>query len=158
MTSLLYLVGAFFLVLTNAFFVASEFAIVKMRPTRLEQLVRGGDARAKLALKIAGRLDEYLSANQLGMTIASLGLGWIGEPAIADVLVPHLERLGRWANVSAHAIAFSIAFIAHHLGAHRGRRARPEALAIQRGRRRSRSSRRVRSTPSSSWRGRSSGS
>src|SRR5262245_32141595 len=69
------------LVLANAFFVASEFAIVKIRPTRLEQLVREGKGPAKLALSMSRRLDAYLSANQLGITLASLALGWIGEPA-----------------------------------------------------------------------------
>lgn len=111
MTGVVSLAGALLLVLLNAFFVASEFAIVKMRPTRLEQLVREGDARAKLALRIAQRLDEYLSANQLGMTIASLALGWIGEPAIAHVLAPYLEPLGRAADISAHGIAVGIAFV-----------------------------------------------
>ncbi|HVY47267.1 MAG TPA: hemolysin family protein, partial [Minicystis sp.] len=88
------------------------FAIVKMRPTRLEQLVRGGDARARLALRMSQRLDAYLSANQLGMTIASLGLGWIGEPAVADLLEPHLVWLGRFATASAHTIAVVMAFVA----------------------------------------------
>src|ERR1700733_2663212 len=83
MTTLLYGLATLLLVLLNACFVASEFAIVKIRPTRLEQLVREGDPRAGLALDIARHLDEYLSTAQLGVTLASLGLGWIGEPAIA---------------------------------------------------------------------------
>src|SRR5262245_60681451 len=95
-TPLFYLLMALLLVLVNAFFVASEFAIVKIRPTRLEQLVRSGDARARLALRISRRLDAYLSANQLGITLASLGLGWLGEPAIADLVRPLLGSLGRW--------------------------------------------------------------
>jgi CBS domain containing-hemolysin-like protein len=107
-----YLAATAFLILLNAFFVASEFAIVKMRPTRLEQLVRGGDARAKLALRMSHRLDAYLSANQLGMTIASLGLGWIGEPAVADLLEPHLLFLGSLAKISAHTVSVVIAFVA----------------------------------------------
>src|SRR6187401_2512262 len=89
-----YLIGTLFLVLLNAFFVASEFAIVKMRPTRLEQLIREGNSRAARALKISQRLDAYLSANQLGITLASVGLGWIGEPAIAHLLEPVLARIG----------------------------------------------------------------
>ena len=68
------LLATFALVLANAFFVASEFAIVKMRPTRLEQLVREGKGTAKLALRMSRRLDAYLSANQLGITLASLAL------------------------------------------------------------------------------------
>src|SRR4051812_36470420 len=106
-----YLIATFVLIFLNAFFVASEFAIVKMRPTRLEQLVRGGDARARLALRISQRLDAYLSATQLGVTLASLGLGWVGEPAIADLLAPKLEVLGRYAGISAHTIALVIAFV-----------------------------------------------
>lgn len=106
-----YLLATALLVLLNAFFVASEFAIVKMRPTRLEQLVREGDARARLALRMSQRLDAYLSANQLGITLASLGLGWLGEPAIAHLVEPFLAPLGRWSGVSAHGIAVAISFV-----------------------------------------------
>lgn len=109
--TIIYLIGTLLLVLLNAFFVASEFAIVKMRPTRLEQLVRGGDNRARLALQMSQRLDAYLSANQLGITLASLGLGWIGEPAIAHLIQPLLASLGPWAAASSHAIAIALAFI-----------------------------------------------
>jgi CBS domain containing-hemolysin-like protein len=99
------------LVLANAFFVASEFAIVKIRPTRLEQLVREGSGRARLALRISQRLDAYLSANQLGITLASLGLGWIGEPAIADLIEPLLVDMGAWATATSHAIALTFSFV-----------------------------------------------
>lgn len=111
MTTLIYLLITALLILLNAFFVASEFAIVKIRPTRLEQLVRGGDSRARLALRISQRLDAYLSANQLGITLASLALGWVGEPAIAHTLEPLLAPLGRLAGISAHGIAVTIAFV-----------------------------------------------
>jgi CBS domain containing-hemolysin-like protein len=111
MSAILYLLATAILILLNAFFVASEFAIVKMRPSRLEQLVQSGDSRAKLALRISHRLDEYLSANQLGITLASLGLGWIGEPAIARLIEPFFVRLGPWAGIGAHAIALAIAFV-----------------------------------------------
>src|SRR5215831_3028882 len=104
MTNLLYILLTLLLVLLNAFFVASEFAIVKVRPTRLEQLVRGGDARARLALDISHRLDAYLSATQLGVTLASLGLGWIGEPAIADFVEPRFAFLGVWSREAAHVV------------------------------------------------------
>jgi len=67
------------LVLANAFFVGAEFPFVKIRPTRVKELVNAGTARRLLAT-ILGRLDVYLSANQLGVTLASLGLGWVGEP------------------------------------------------------------------------------
>ena len=132
MTAILYLVATALLVLTNAFFVASEFAIVKVRPTRLEQLVRRGDSRARLALRISQRLNEYLSANQLGITLASLALGWIGEPAIAQLIQPYFEPLGRWAGIGAHGIALGIAlFIVTALHTIIGEQA-PKALAIQR--------------------------
>jgi CBS domain containing-hemolysin-like protein len=111
MSTLLYLLATAVLILLNAFFVASEFAIVKVRPTRLEQLVREGDGRARLALRITGRLDQYLSANQLGVTLASLALGWIGEPAVAHVIEPHLSWLGDHANLGAHAVSVAIAFL-----------------------------------------------
>lgn len=129
---LIYLLGTALLVLLNAFFVASEFAIVKMRPTRLEQLVREGDARARLALHISQRLDAYLSANQLGITLASLGLGWIGEPAIAQLIEPLLAPLGTWSGFGAHAIAVAIAFtVITALHTVIGELA-PKSLAIQR--------------------------
>ncbi len=82
---------AVFLVLLNGFFVAAEFAFVKVRKTRLELLAHGGHARAKMALFGVYNLDAYLSVCQLGITLASLGLGWIGEPAIATLVRPLLE-------------------------------------------------------------------
>src|SRR5687767_879192 len=72
---------AFLLVLLNGFFVLAEFAIVKVRATRLEELADRGVKNAKAAREIIAQLDTYLSATQLGITLASLGLGWIGEPA-----------------------------------------------------------------------------
>ncbi len=74
------------LVLLNAFFVASEFAIVKVRRTQLEALVKAGSRRARTALKISRNLDAYLSANQLGVTLASIALGWVGELAFAKLV------------------------------------------------------------------------
>lgn len=112
MTTLLYLALTLLLVLLNAFFVAAEFSLVKVRPTRLEQLIRGGDGRARLALKMSQRLDAYLSATQLGITLASLGLGWVGEPAIAQFFEPRLVALGGVASAAAHGIAFALAFFA----------------------------------------------
>jgi CBS domain containing-hemolysin-like protein len=110
MTTLLYLAVTLVLVLTNAFFVAAEFALVKIRLTRLEQLVRGGDGRARLALRMSQQLDAYLSACQLGVTLASLGLGWIGEPAIAHFLEPRFAALGGLAAAASHGIALFLAF------------------------------------------------
>lgn len=69
----------------NAFFVAAEFALVKVRVTQLDRAIRRGDRRAKAAKEVLQRLDRYLSVTQFGITVASLGLGWIGEPAIAGL-------------------------------------------------------------------------
>lgn len=100
-----------FLVFANAFFVVSEFSIVKIRRTRLEELVRTTNSRrAKIALKINDRLNTYLSAIQLGITLASLGLGWIGEPAVSKLLE---SLFGHWFaedSVLLHSISFGIAF------------------------------------------------
>jgi CBS domain containing-hemolysin-like protein len=98
------------LVAANAFFVASEFAIVKIRPTRVQELVNQGGRRARMLSSILGRLDNYLSANQLGITLASLALGWVGEPAIAPLLEPHLHGLGKWAGVATHSLSLGLSF------------------------------------------------
>src|SRR5262245_21070952 len=86
------LVIAFFLVLLNGFFVAAEFALVKVRSTRVLQLANEGSASARMALHAIQHLDAYLSATQLGITLASIALGWIGEPAVAHLLEPLFER------------------------------------------------------------------
>ncbi len=101
---------AVLLVLANGFFVAAEFAIVKVRATQLEPLVRTS-ARARRALHITQHLDAYLAACQVGITLASLGLGWIGEPAIAGTLEPPLMTLiGGSAPAASHVVAIAIAF------------------------------------------------
>src|SRR5258708_5347518 len=74
------------LVLLNGFFVAAEFALVKVRGSQLDPLIEEGDGRAELARRITGRLDSYLSATQFGVTLASLALGWIGEPYLSRLL------------------------------------------------------------------------
>jgi CBS domain containing-hemolysin-like protein len=107
----LYLALAFLLVAGNAFFVAAEFAIVKVRHTRLEEMAISGLPGSALAREIAGRLDEYLSACQLGITLVSLGLGWIGERAFAGLLLPALVWMGHAAPVTAHAVAAAGAFV-----------------------------------------------
>ena len=101
----------FALVLCNAFFVMSEFALVKFRPTRLQALVDQGNKRAALALKISQQLDAYLSANQLGITLASIALGWVGEPAVAHLLEPLLRGFGAFAVPAAHSVAVGISFV-----------------------------------------------
>ena len=87
-------VSVFVLVLLNGFFVAAEFAIVKVRGTRIAELAGEGRRHAKVAQHLVGHLDAYLSATQLGITMASLGLGWVGEPALAHILAPLFTALG----------------------------------------------------------------
>src|SRR5206468_11092255 len=82
------------LVLLNAFFVAAEFAMVRVRVTRITELARAGDWRAKAVAAAQRRLDAFLSATQLGVTLTSLGLGWIGEPAFQHLLEPVFAALG----------------------------------------------------------------
>ena len=89
-----YLALVLLLLLLNAFFALGEFAVVKLRSTRVEELVRSGDRRAKALQHIKGRLDEYLSVCQVGVTLSSIGLGFVGEPAVARFLQPLLERSG----------------------------------------------------------------
>lgn len=109
--SILRLAFALFLVGLNAFFVASEFAIVKVRPTRIRELVDSGSRTARVAQRIVSRLDAYLSANQLGITIASLGLGWVGEPTMARLLEPLLHWLAPGMSALAlHSISAAVGF------------------------------------------------
>lgn len=89
--SSLKLLMVLFLVFINGFFVVAEFSLVKIRKTRLEELVHQGDSRAQLALDVVSSFDTYLGATQLGITLASLALGWLGEPAISALLRPLLE-------------------------------------------------------------------
>jgi putative hemolysin len=99
------------LVLANGFFVATEFAIVAVRRSRLEQLLAEGNTNARAAQHVVHHLDTYIAACQLGITIASLGLGWIGEPALAHLLEPLLERLvGQFAPAAAHGVSIGVAF------------------------------------------------
>ena len=97
------------LIALTAFFVATEFAIVKVRSTKIDQLVEEGKTGALSAKQVITHLDEYLSACQLGITVTSLGLGWIGEPAVASVLEPLLLKMSVPASAT-HIISFIIAF------------------------------------------------
>lgn len=100
------------LVLANAFFVAAEFALVGARRTRLEELARAGDRKARLAHRAVQSLDRYISATQLGITLASLGLGWIGEPALAHVFQQGFSWLPSPLNqIATHGVAATVAFI-----------------------------------------------
>jgi putative hemolysin len=103
--------SVFVLVLANAFFVATEFALVSARRTRLDEMIRNGDRKATLARRALQSLSRYISATQLGITLTSLGLGWIGEPALARALAdlftwlpPLLQK------IATHSVAVVIAF------------------------------------------------
>jgi len=88
------LAATLFFVLVNAFFVAAEFALVKVRRTQIQARVEAGSARARSAQHLLDHLDRYLSACQLGITVASLILGWLAEPAVAELLVRSVGALG----------------------------------------------------------------
>ena len=101
---------ALLLVGLNGIFVAAEFSMVKVRKTRLAELAENGSRRAQSALIVASQLDAYLSACQLGITLSSLGLGWIGEPAIAALIKPLFAGIAGWNTVYTHTISITIAF------------------------------------------------
>ena len=98
------------LVLLNGFFVAAEFGLVKLRSTRMPSIARQYPWRGRLLSKVHGQLDTYLSACQLGITLTSLGLGWIGEPAVAALLEPLLAAAGVTQPELLEGIAFGVAF------------------------------------------------
>jgi len=109
----LLLASALVLVLANGFFVATEFAIVKVRASRLQSLVDEGRPGAQAAMRMSQDLDGYLSATQFGITLASLALGWIGEPAFAHLIEPLVTRVvpaGAAVGVS-HTISVAVAFV-----------------------------------------------
>ena len=124
MTAVL-LIGMLVLILVNAFFVAAEFSLVRARRSRLEQIAEG-DARARLALHEIGEISEYLSACQLGVTFASIGIGFLGEPADRGADPPLARRLPLTrarARDQPHD-----RLRAHDSAAHHDRRAGPKAL------------------------------
>jgi CBS domain containing-hemolysin-like protein len=96
----------FLLVCLNGFFVASEFALVKIRTSQLEALIAEGNKRAGIGRHVTGNLDAYLSACQLGITLASLGLGWVGEPFVAQMLQPFFTLV----NITSPAVITSVSF------------------------------------------------
>jgi len=104
-SSFAYLVAVVLLVAANGFFVASEFALVAVRRSRIETLSETGDQRAKLLLNLLEHLNSYISATQLGITMSSLALGWVGEPALASLLEIPLQ------NVVSTAVRHTIAFV-----------------------------------------------
>lgn len=98
------------LIFFNAFFVVSEFAIVKIRRTKLEEMIKNGNKRASIALKVTEHLDSYLSAIQLGITLASLGLGWIGEPAVAHLFEELFGEVFTENPILLHSVSIAVAF------------------------------------------------
>lgn len=125
------LILVFILIALTAFFVACEFSIIRVRGSKIDQLIEEGHPRAEAARQVTGNLDEYLSATQLGITITALGLGWIGEPTMKSILAPVLEKLHISADVSGILI-FLIAFsVITFLNVVVGELA-PKTIAIQR--------------------------
>ncbi|WP_224368334.1 hemolysin family protein [Hyalangium versicolor] len=125
---------AILLVFANGFFVATEFAIVKIRATRLQALVDEGTPGAGMALKMVEKLDAYLSATQFGITLASLGLGWLGEPAFAHLIEPLIAEIvpetarETVTHSASVAIGFAIITFLHIIIGELA----PKSLAIQR--------------------------
>lgn len=109
MIILMNIVIVFLLVFMNGFFVATEFAMVKVRKSRIETLVLEGDKSAQHTLNVVKDLNSYLSACQLGITLASLGLGWVGEPAVANMLMP-IFNLFNLSESAKHSISFVLGF------------------------------------------------
>ena len=110
MENFLLVVLAFILVVLNGFFVAAEFGIVTLRKTRVRAIAKTQGVRGRILGKVHGQLDAYLSACQLGITLASLGLGWVGEPAFARILEPLLLAVGVESDKVLHGISFIVAF------------------------------------------------
>lgn len=108
MTAIFYFAIVFLLVLANGFFVASEFALVGVRRSRIETLAAQGNRRARRLVRLLDNLNAYISATQLGITMASLALGWIGEPVFAHLLEAPLN--GIVSEITLHTISFATAF------------------------------------------------
>jgi CBS domain containing-hemolysin-like protein len=110
MQNVLLVVLALLLVALNGFFVAAEFGIVTLRKTRVRAIAKTGGLRGRILFKVHGQLDAYLSACQLGITLASLGLGWVGEPAFANLLEPVFALIGVTSPKIIHGVSFAVAF------------------------------------------------
>lgn len=111
MSTALNLLAVIALVFANGFFVAAEFALVSVRRTRIDEMVEQGDRLSLQVQKALANLDRSISGTQLGITLASLGLGWIGEPALAHLIEDAFVGLGApWSAVATHATAIAIAF------------------------------------------------
>lgn len=99
------------IIFANAFFVAAEFAIVKVRSTQIQPLAESNNKRAKVTVKILSNLDAYLSASQVGITMTSLGLGWVGEPVTAKLLSPLFTMFGMTNPQTIHTLSIIVGFI-----------------------------------------------
>ena len=110
MNNIFLIIIALLLVLLNGFFVAAEFGLVKLRQTRIHQIAKTQGWRGRILAIVHSKLDAYLSACQLGITLASLGLGWVGEPAFAAILEPAFSRFTITSPELIHAISFTCAF------------------------------------------------
>ena len=110
MEIIVYLLIAAFLILLNAFFVLAEFAAVKVRPTRMDELAANGSRTARMVQHIQANLDSYLSVCQVGITLASIGIGLVVEPACAQIFMPLLQWAGNMTAVTAHGLAISVAY------------------------------------------------
>jgi CBS domain containing-hemolysin-like protein len=110
LNNLLLVIAALFLVALNGFFVAAEFGLVKLRQTRIRAIAKTQGLRGRILATVHHQLDAYLSACQLGITLASLGLGWIGEPAFASLLQPLFGWIGVSSPELIHGISFFFAF------------------------------------------------
>ena len=104
------LLVAFLLLAANAFYVAAEFALVKAKGFRIESAAAAGSGAARRTVHMQKHIEPYLAACQLGITMASLGLGWVGEPTVAALLTPVLEPLG-WSEETLHSVAFLVGFL-----------------------------------------------
>jgi CBS domain containing-hemolysin-like protein len=133
-TNLMEALGIVALVVANGFFVAAEFALVKVRASQLRPLAKEGGWRVRLAVWANEHLGAVLSASQLGVTLASLGLGWVGEPFVAHNLAPVLAKLGiadpRMVSSVSFVVAFTVITFVHITFGELG----PKALAIQKAR------------------------
>jgi len=114
LTSIFKIIVVFLLVFANGFFVASEFSLVAVRKSRIEAMAATGDSRAQRLLDLLNNLNAYISATQLGITLASLGLGWIGEPAVARLVEAPLLGLAEvtgWEFLASGALLHTISFV-----------------------------------------------
>src|SRR5213593_367278 len=111
LTEVVLVVLSLLFVLLNGFFVFAEFAIVKVRATRLEELADKGVEQSRVAREVISQLDAYLSATQLGITLASLALGWIGEPVFARLFDRLIGYPGWLSSAASHGAALTVAFL-----------------------------------------------